>query len=460
MRRESDSKPRFADMRRSRQLGRYACGALLALGLLIFTGCGAKSNPVSEISVESSGVELMEASVDLSGQWYGWRGPTGDGHAIDQQIPVEWSSTENLRWQVDVPGRGHGSPIIVGGKVLLATSLDNAQEQRVVAYDAETSESLWNTLVHEGGYPSTRETHPKGSHANSTLVSDGERAYITFLHDSKIFVSALSLDVGTEGEIVWQKEIGDFVSQFGFAPSPLLYKSFVIVASDNKGGGYIAALDTKTGEIAWRTARDRKNSHSTPLLTSAGGKDQLVISGCDKIVSYDPATGGELWSTDAIAATTCGTMVELDGKLYASGGYPEKQTICLTLAGDKVWDNKTKIYEPSMVATAGSIFAVSDDGIAYCWDAASGEEQWKKRLGGNFSASPIVCDGRIYAPDLTGKTYVFAASSEQYTELAENSLGSDCYASPAVYNNQLFLRIGTGTGKDRVESLVCLGGGE
>jgi outer membrane protein assembly factor BamB len=433
---------------------RFSCFSLL-LSVLLTAGCNRVTS-VDEIDVASSGIQLKETSgqtTDTTADWPVWRGPNGNGIAPDQALPTTWSADEGILWRSNVPGRGHGSPIVVGDQILLATAIEKEQKQIVLAYDRATGQQRWQSVVHENGFPSTREVHRKGTNANGTIASDGERAYISFFNSGKVTATALDL----AGNKVWQTELGAFNSKFGFAPSPILYKSFVIFAVDNRGGGYIAAVDSASGDIAWRIARPAENSHSTPTIANLNGKDQMLISGCHKVVSYDPATGHENWSTDCTTETTCGTIVASADRLFAAGGWPDKQIICLTADGKQVWDNPTKVYEPSMLLDGENLFAVNDDGIAYCWSAETGETRWKKRLGGNFSASPILCNGNLYASNLSGETFVFKASAARFEQVAVNRLGSDCYASPAVSLGQIFLRIGIGSGSSRQEQLVCIG---
>ncbi|HBE69058.1 MAG TPA: serine/threonine protein kinase [Planctomycetaceae bacterium] len=413
-------------------------------------GCGSRT-PVTEIDVSSSGVELRDAP-EISVAWGMWRGPSGQGVVSSVDVPLNWSESESIGWRADVPGRGHGSPIVTDQLVLLPTAIDAQEQQVVVAYDRATGKQRWSTTVHEGGFPSKRETHNKGSNANSTLACDGQHVFAAFFNSGRVFVTALTLD----GKIAWQKEIGAFASKFGFAPSPILYRSFVIVAGDNRGGGYIAALDGQSGEIAWRIARPAINSHSTPVVLNVEGKDQLLISGCRSVSSYDPATGEENWSTECTSETTCGTMVSDGTLVFASGGFPAKQTVCLSGAGDIVWTNGRKIYEPSMLVVDDCLYAASDDGILYCWDVESGKEHWKKRLGGQFSSSPWISNGNICVSDLSGNTYVFKHNSATYDQVAKNKLGSDCYATPAVVDGSIFTRIGTRAGGTRSEQIVCI----
>tara|TARA_R110002049_G_scaffold27321_2_gene94377 strand:- start:659543 stop:660883 length:1341 start_codon:yes stop_codon:yes gene_type:complete len=433
---------------------------ILSVILLVSStsGCGrrppsADKSPVAEVAVADSGVRLSDVSHALSkDDWPAWRGSSQLGIASGQDLPTQWDETTNIRWKADVPGRGHGSPIIVGDAVFLATAIESKSQQRVLCYSKATGEVQWDEIVHSGGFPSANEVHKKGSNANSTLASDGELLFAAFFNSGKIIATALDMT----GQQVWQREVGSFGSKFGYAPSPILYQSFVIIAADNWGGGYLAALDAKTGEIAWRVARGEISTYSSPMIANIGGRDQLIISGCGAVTSYDPANGQQLWRTECIAEATCGTAVTDGESIFASGGYPDKETVCLSADGEKRWSNNTKVYEPSIIVDADHVFAITDDGIAVCFDASSGEALWRKRLGGNFSASPILASDRIYASNLSGETFVFKAAADGYHSISTNQLGSDCYASPAVSDGQIFLRIGTGLGDQRHETLVCI----
>lgn len=422
-------------------------------------GCSrppAPQVPVEEVSVDTSGVEIEDAPQSINeGDWPGWRGPQGNGIGASSAAVTQWSPSENVLWSADVPGRGHSSPVVVGDRVYLATADDGAQQQFVLAFDRESGSEVWRTQVSEGGFPGSNQLHQKGTNANSTVACDGERIYIAFLNHGKI--TATALDLG--GEIVWQKELGAFNSKFGYAPSPVLYKSLVIFAADNQGGGYLAGLDRATGEIAWRKARPAVSTYSSPAIATVAGRDQLLISGGDRVVSYDPATGEELWGVKGTTEATCGTMVWHGDSVIASGGYPGRQTLCVRAdgSGEILWSHSVKAYEPSLVVAGGNVFAVTDDGIAYCWSATTGEEQWKQRLGGNVSASPVVCGDLIYATNDQGTTFVFRATGEGYDEVARNQLGDDMFASAAVSQGQLFLRVGEYAGRGRQEKLYCLG---
>lgn len=413
-------------------------------------GC-RKQTPVDEVSLSQSGVVITERDLSaLAGDWPQWRGPNGNGIAPDQELPTLWGESSNVKWMSEVPGRGHGSPIVVGDLVVLGSAVDSQQEQIVIAYDQETGAERWKTTIHKSGFPKPGEVHQKATNANSTLASDGKYFVTTHLNGERIFVTALDV----AGDQVWQRDVGAFGSKFGYAPSPILYQSLVIVAADNFGGGYLVGLDIETGEVAWRRARGNASSYSSPHVATVGGVEQLLITGNDRLASYDPATGEPLWETSCIAEATCGTVVTTDERILASGGYPDKETVCLSSKGERIWSDRTDVYEPSMVTDGDHLFAVTDKGVAMCWAVDDGSVRWKKRLGGSFSSSPVICNGNVYVADLEGNCYVFEANGDAYKQVAKNRLGNDCYASPAISEGSIYFRVGVGQGERRLEKLV------
>ena len=203
-------------------------------------------------------------------------------------------------------------------------------------------------------------------------------------------------------------------------------------------------------------------SYSSPVVAHVADRDQLLISGCGKTTSYDPANGKQLWQCEGPAKATCGTMVWDGDLVFASGGYPEKETIAIRADGSSeiVWRANEKSYEQSMLAHDGTLYAVNDTGIALCWDAKTGKLNWKERLSGPVSASPVLAGGNIYAADEKGTFYVFRADPEKFTLVSRNRLGDESFASPTIVNNQIFLRVAHGSGAERQEILYCIGAGE
>ncbi len=394
---------------------------------------------------------------DRRSDWLNWRGPNFNGvAAAGESPPTRWSTTENIVWKAAVPGRGHASPVVIGDLVVLATAEEQRQEQAVLAFDRRTGRQAWKTVVSTGRFPD--KIHRKNTHASATVASDGQRLFAAFYRNDSIELSALSLD----GARVWQQRVGRFLPrryEYGYAPSPTIYKSLVIVAADYEEGGHLTAFDRVTGERKWQTPRPRKLSFSSPIVARVAGRDQLLISGCDLVASYDPSTGKQLWATPGTTMATCGTMVWDDDLVFASGGYPKSETICVRAdgSGRVVWKNNQKCYEQSMLAHDGYLYAVSDGGIAYCWRARDGQTMWQSRLpGGAVSASPVLAGGNIYAGNERGTVFVFRATPERFQLVAQNQLGRELFATPAVCGDQIFLRVAE---QGRQEMLYCLGSG-
>ncbi len=393
--------------------------------------------------------------------WPFWRGPNHNGVAADGQTPpVEWNDEKNVLWKVSVPGRGHSSPTIVGNRIFLTTAREKEQLQSVLCFDRESGEQRWETDLNLGGFP--KRIHNKNTHASPTVSSDGERVFAAFMHHDKIEVAALAL---ASGRLQWRKTAGPYVPrqyEYGYAASPLIYKDSLIVVSDCDSDAFLTALDCATGDERWRTERQGKISWSSPIVGRVAGRDQLLLSGCDQVCSYDPETGEVLWSTAATTAATCGTMIWEGDLVFASGGYPKAQTVCIRAdgSGEIVWQNKQKCYEQSMLVHDGHVYAVTDGGIAYCWRASDGMEMWNKRLGGPVSASPVLADGNIYCSNERGTTFVFRADPKQFKLVAENQLGDEAFATPTICGSRIYLRVAAGSGEGRQEFLYCIGARE
>ena len=185
----------------------------------------------------------------------------------------------------------------------------------------------------------------------------------------------------------------------------------------------------------------------------------MLISGAVQVSSYDPANGRQLWTTPGTAAATCGTMVWDGDIVFASGGYPQSETIAVKAdgSGTVLWKNNQKCYEESMLAHDGHLYALTGKGILYCWRGSDGREMWMERLQGPVSSSPVLAGGHIYQANEHGTCYVFKPNPEKFEPVAENQLGNEAFPSPAVVGNQIFIRTATGFGGNRKEVLYCLG---
>ncbi|MDA7673501.1 PQQ-binding-like beta-propeller repeat protein, partial [Verrucomicrobiales bacterium] len=393
-------------------------------------------------------VYCVIAPAAQAGDWPAWRGPNANGVADSAQSPpLVWSDSENVMWKTPVPGRGHSTPIVMGSHIFL-TSADKSEEvQSVLCFDRESGKQLWKTEVHRGGFP--EKLHKKNTSATPTPACDGERVFATFNNGDGISLTALDL----KGKQLWQVRTGDFRSRYpyGYGASPTLYKSLVIVVSEFEKDGFLAAFDRESGKEVWRTPRADASSYSSPIVGKVDGRDQLLISGNNKVAGYDPQTGKPLWSVPGGPLVTAGTVVWENDLVFASGGFPDKETAAIKVSeggtdAAPLWKNGERSYEQSMLVHDGHLYAVNDNGIAICWRVQDGEEQWKHRLSGPISASPTLANGHIYASVERGITYVFKADPEKFEFVAENMLGNEAFATPVICDGRIYLRVAENSG--------------
>jgi outer membrane protein assembly factor BamB len=392
-------------------------------------------------------------SVDPALDWPGWRGPTRDGIAAPaQNPPLKWSETENILWKVPIPGRGHGSPTVVGARIYLPTADSAHGTQSILCLDQLTGKLIWQTEVHGSGADPGK--HSNSSAASSTIASNGEQLFINFLNKGAVYTTALS----PGGKVLWQQKICDFVTHQGFASSPLLHESLVLVSADNRGGGALAGLDRKTGKIIWSVPRPKIPNYTSPAVFQAAGRTQMVVAGCNLMTSLDPMTGKKLWEVNGSTEECVGSVVTDGVRVFAGGGYPKNHTAAYAAdgTGRVVWQNTARVYVPSMIAKEGHLYAVLDAGMAVCWKSDTGDELWKERLGGDFFSSPVMVDDRIYASNLAGVTYVFEATPRHFKLLSRNQLGDEVYPSPVICGSRIYLRAAK-RGETRQEYLYCVG---
>ena len=425
-----------------------AAGSIFIAGFSPFAAADDKESA-------ATGVRPSAIDVDLSQDWPWWRGGTHDGIANpDQHPPVRWSDSENVVWKANLPGRSHGSPIVVGDQVVVTAADTDRNVQTVLCFDRGTGRQVWETIVHEKGLDV--KNNEKSSMASAAAACDGDRFFVNFLNGDSVYMTALD----RQGEKLWQTKLSAYINHQGFGSSPLLYQDLVIGVSDNKGGGAIVAMNRATGDIVWQKARPAKPNYSSPVIFNVGGKDQLFLIGCDLVTSLNPTTGETFWEVEG-STTECVTTTVTDGhRIFTSGGYPKNHVSAVAAdgSGKIVWENPTRSYVPSLLTRDGFLFAVMDAGIAMCWKSDTGEEVWKGRLSGTFSSSPVLIGDLIYAGNEEGQTFVFKASTEKLEIVATNQLGNSVFATPAICGGRIYHRIAHDVDGRRQEVLYCIGG--
>ena len=380
--------------------------------------------------------------------WPQFRGPTGQGHAPDAAVPLEWSETENVTWKTPVAGRGWSSPVIADGRVWLttaATDPSDGSSLRLLAYDVETGD---NTLdVEVFGSDETYLLNPKNSFASPTPVLDpnGERVYVHFGASGTAAVS-------TAGDVLWRTRF-PYISQHGNGGSPILHDGRLVVSIDGYDTAYLVAVDARTGEERWRsTRRDPvSQAYSTPILIRVGDRDQIVNVSAFRTTGHDPETGREIWRVRyPNGFSNVPRPIYGHGLVYLSTGFQTPTLLAVRADGDGdvtrshiAWRlRRGAPLTPSPILVGDELYVVTDFGIATCVDALTGDIHWQQRLGGNHSASPVFVGGRIYFQNEEGVTTVLAPGPE-FRVLARNRIDGYTLASMAVSDDALFIRTDT-----------------
>ena len=406
---------------------------------------------------------LLSVSISHAEDWPRWRGPRGDGTSFETDIPTQWDaeSGQNIAWKVPIPGIGHSSPIVSGDRIFLSTFLPETNDRQLLCLDRLRGEVRWQQTV----FTAPVETkHTLNSYASGTPVTDGETVYVTFLKVDGSTIPAPNVGTPrpvTPGQIVvaaydfggeprWLATIGEFISAHGFASSPVLFENLLIINGDHDGEGYLAALDKQTGETFWKIDRPHGiRSYCTPIVREVDGRTQLVISGSQSIISYDPRTGSEYWRIEGPAEQFVASMV-FDGEyFFMACGYPTHHVMALRPDGTGdvtdthvVWHSEeSKSYVPSPVLVDRRLYVPDDRGTASCYDTKTGERVWRARLGEHFSPSLVTAGGFVYFLADDGTTKVVRADNGPEAEvIAENRLGERCSASPAIAHGHLYIR--------------------
>jgi outer membrane protein assembly factor BamB len=383
--------------------------------------------------------------------WPQFRGPTGQGHSTETGLPIEWSETQNVAWKVQVSG-GWSSPAISGGRVWLtgvnatrtARGQDAAVSLRLIGLDAVSGREVVNTEVFTIANPET--INVKNSRASPTPIVDGDRVYVHFGADG---TAALT----TAGEILWSTRLR-YDAQHGNGGSPVLYRDLLIVNCDGWGEeAYVVALDTRTGKPRWKTSRRRpwSQAYSTPLVIRVGDEDQIVSVGAYRTVAYEPLTGKEVWRVSyGEGFSNVPRPVFGHGLVFIATGFQEPALMAVRADGrgdvtrtHVAWTlTRGAPYTPSPLLVGDELYYVSDTGVLSCVDARTGQMIWQQRIGGNYSASPVFADGRIYALNEEGMTTVFRPG-RTFQKLAANRLDGMTLASMAIADRALYIRTDT-----------------
>jgi outer membrane protein assembly factor BamB len=393
---------------------------------------------------------LMLAGTCTGNDWPQFRGPSGDGISTATNVPIEWSAGENIMWKTAIPGNGWSSPILVGGRLYVTTATEGADSGnvslRAVCLDAADGQIIWNVEVLRPKPEAARQVHTKNSRASATPVIADDRLYVHFGH-----MGTAALDLA--GNIVWQQQSVTYPPVHGNGGSPVLAGDVLVFSCDAASDPFVVALDRNDGEVRWRTPRNtpagKKFSFSTPLVIEVDGDEQVISAGSGFVGAYDPQDGREIWRVRyGEGYSVVPRPVFAHDTLFVSSGFNRPRVLAIDPKGAErdateshvLWTHERGApLTPSMIVMGDELYMVADNGVATCLDIRTRRPHWTERLAGDFSASPVWAEGRVYFVNEEGTTYVVKADKE-YELLATNELGARALASPAVGDGALYLR--------------------
>jgi outer membrane protein assembly factor BamB len=397
------------------------------------------------------GMFLSQAALAAEGDWPQWRGPAGDGHTTETNVPVTWNDT-SIVWKTALPGIGQSSPVIVGNRIFLTSALESGRQRVVFCVDRQDGKILWQEVVWTG---TPEATHKMNGWASATCATDGQHVVAFFgvggLHCFTV-----------DGRKVWSKQLGKFPGPWGTGASPIIIDGLIVQNCDAEGESSLVALDVKTGHVVWQTPRDStpRGGWSTPVLIHGGGRREVVLNGETLVTSYDPLSGAKLWTCKTFNGRGEPTVTPGNGLLYVVNGKPG-DFYALRPGGEgditqshMAWHTPRKSGrdQPSPIVIGEFVILVSMEGIATGYHALTGKELWKERLGGNFTSSPIAANGLAYFQDDAGKTTVIKPGPKLEV-VAQNTItgaGAELFrASLTPSRGQIFSRSTT--------TLYCLG---
>lgn len=404
--------------------------------------------------------------------WPQWRGIDGSGISADKSLPTEWSESKNIRWKAPIAGRGHSSPIVWGARVFLTTSIegpvvpgaqavrhfrkgqeylhpdsvgaDHSYTLKLICLALDSGKVLWEKTVYEGTAYDNR--HRKNTYASTTPATDGKYVYVSFEAEGLYCYDF-------EGKRIWKTSLGR-IAKGGMGPgtSPVLFENLVILQCDQEYGenSFIAAVDKRTGKEVWRTVRDQRRSWATPLIVKAGPRAELVTSGPNRIIAYDPANGRQLWQAPGVESNPIPSPVFGDGLVFVTAGSDAKRAFAIRVGGsgdlagtsNVVWRyDKGTAYVPSPILYNQYLYLLTDAGALTCLEAATGNVIYQARMpvATKFTASPVAFDGKIMIVSEDGDSFIVKAGSVPEI-LHASGLREAVYASPAIAQGKILIR--------------------
>ena len=391
---------------------------------------------------------------DAKKNWPQWRGPDGTGVAPNGNPPLEWSEEKNIRWKIQVPGKGLASPVIWNNMVFILTAVEDKKE----GLKKEKQEQ--NPGERRRSFFRRKRAKPTAVIKFTIVAINRKDGSLVWQHSPREHVFA---DFGSnglycydmKGNLKWEKDLGDMTTRNGFGEgsSPAVYDDKLVINWDHEGDSFIVVLEKNSGKEVWRTERDEVTSWATPIVVEQNGNPQVISSATKRIRSYDLATGKVLWESAGMTTNTIPSPVYGNGMVYATSGFRGNALLAIRLSAAKgditdseaiVWKyDRDTPYVPSPLLYGNILYFLKHNkGILSAFNAKTGEQfygpQRLESIQGAY-ASPVGANGRVYIPGRNGVTMVIK-HGPKFEVLAENSLDDGFDASPAIAGNELYLR--------------------
>jgi outer membrane protein assembly factor BamB len=409
----------------------------------------------------------LHASVGDPKNWAQWRGPEMTGVSRTAKPPIEWSDTKNVKWKVEIPGRGSSSPVVWNDRVFLLTAIPvgvtgpaqheprgalpkrGLHQYKVLALDRKTGKTLWEHVAREEE-PHEAAHGDNGTWASSSAITDGQHVFAYF-ESRGLYAYDMS------GKLIWQTDFGDkkMRNQFGEGSTPVLHGNTLVVVWDHLDQpSYVIALDKRTGKELWRVDHPEMDTWATPLVVEHNGRRQVIVNAMNRVRSFDLETGKLVWEGPGTTMNVIPSPVFGNGMVFIMSGFRGNNLKAIKLADAKgdigttgaiAWQlDRDTPYVPSPLLYDNVLyFLKTNNGLLSAYDAVSGKPHYSvqriAKAPGEVFSSPVGADGRVYITSRDGVTTVIE-HGPAYKVLAENTLDDGFDASMALVDNEIFLR--------------------
>jgi outer membrane protein assembly factor BamB len=397
--------------------------------------------------------------------WAQWRGPHMTGVSRTATPPTVWSEKQNIRWKIEIPGRGSASPVVWGDRVYLLTAVPVgvtgeaqhaprgaqalvAHKYVLMAIDRKTGKVVWERVAKEEA-PHEASHAENGTWASASAATDGEHIIASF--ESRGYYA-----YDMNGTLVWEKDFGDkgMRNKFGEGSTPALFGNRLVIVWDHiTKPSFVVVLDKATGKEIWRKERDEIDTWATPLVTTVNGRAQAIVPAMNRIISYDLETGDVVWQSAGLTMNVIPSPVVQDGLAILMSGFRGNSLKAIKLAEAKgditgtpaiAWSiDRDTPYVPSPLLYDNVLyFLKTNNGLLSAFDAKTGTPHYQAaRIDAipNVFSSPVGAAGRVYIAGREGATVVLR-HGPKLEILATNQLNDGFDASPALVDGEIYLR--------------------